>query len=85
MCCGKIWHLKRQKFACLKVDLSFFEKSYLEFSMVKINFLQKVLKKWSSSEKNSLFFSIIGGKGGSGPYMDVRLPQIPANLSGSKA
>ena len=24
--CGKIWHLRRQKFACLKVVLSFFEK-----------------------------------------------------------
>ena len=23
---GKIWHLRRQKFACLKVFLSFFEK-----------------------------------------------------------
>ena len=40
--------------------------------MVKIHFLQKVLKKWSSfREKNKNFFSITGG--GSGPYMEFSI------------
>ena len=37
----KIWHLKRQKFACLKVDLSFFEK----FSKLFGPFIQT--QKWA--------------------------------------
>merc|ERR1711973_374707 len=63
-CHGKIWHLRRQKFACLKVVLSFFEKflSFFGFSMVKIHFLQKVLKKCSSFRKKSkIFFHNQGG------------------------
>ena len=32
--------------------------------MVKIHFLQKVLKKWSSFWKKNIFFSITGGGGG---------------------
>ena len=41
--------------------------------MVKIHFLQKVLKKWSSfRKKNKKKFSITGGGGGggAGPYME---------------
>ena len=54
---GQIWNLWRQKFACHKA-------SFLRFSMVKIHFLQKVLKKWSSfRKKNKIFFSITGGGG----------------------
>ena len=48
-----IWHLRRQKFAGLKVVLSFFEFFFFGFSMVKIHFLQKVLKKWSSFRKKN--------------------------------
>ena len=40
--------------------------------MVKIHFLQKVLKKWSSFRKKN--FSITGGvEGGSGPYMEFSI------------
>ena len=39
--------------------------------MVKIHFLQKVLKKWSSFRKKIIFFSITGG--GSGPYMEFSI------------
>merc|ERR1712173_319505 len=55
-CRSKIWHLRRQKFACLKVVLSFFLNflSFFGFSMVKIDFLQRVLKKWSSFRKNKI-------------------------------
>ena len=43
--------------------------------MVKIHFLQKVLKKWSSfRKKNKKKFSITGGGGGgSGPYMEFSI------------
>ena len=43
--------------------------------MVKIHFLQKVLKKWSSFRKqNKKKISIIGGGGGgSGPYMEFSI------------
>ena len=43
--------------------------------MVKIHFLQKVLKKWPSfRKKNSLVFSIKGGRGvRSGPYMEFSI------------
>ena len=41
--------------------------------MVKIHFLQKVLKKWSSfRKKNKKKFSITGG-GGLGPYMEFSI------------
>ena len=68
-CSGRLcacWHLRRQKFACLKIVLSFFENflSFFGFSMVKIQFLQKVLKKWSSfRKKNKIFFHNRGGEG----------------------
>ena len=67
-CCGKIWHLRRQKFPCLKVVLLF-----LGFSMVKIHFLQKILKKWSSFRKKIKKISITGGGGGSEPYMEFSI------------
>ena len=73
-CRGKIWHLRRQKFAYLKVDLSVSEKilSFLGFSMVKT---QKVLKKWSSFiKKDFIFFSIIGG-GGPDPFKEFIKPK----------
>ena len=62
MCCVKIWHLRRQKFACLKVVLSFFEKfsKFFLFSMVKVHFLQKVLKKWSSFRKKIKKIPLLG-------------------------
>ena len=42
--------------------------------MVKIHFLQKCSKNGLVSEKNSLFFSIIGvGEGGSEPYMEFSI------------
>ena len=42
--------------------------------MVKIHFLQKVLKKWSSfRKKNKNIFSITGERGGSGPYMEFSI------------
>ena len=42
--------------------------------MVKIHFLQKVLKKWSSFRKKIKKFSITGGGGGgSGPYMEFSI------------
>ena len=43
--------------------------------MVKIHFLQKVLKKWSSfRKKNKKKFSITGGEGGGpGPYMEFSI------------
>ena len=41
---------------------SSFIKVFLGFSMVKIHFLQKVLKKWSSFRKRLLyFFPLLGG------------------------
>ena len=43
------------------------------FSMVKIHFLQKVLKKWSSFRKKYNFFSITGGGEGSGPYTEFSI------------
>merc|ERR1712240_181911 len=63
---GKIWLLRRQIFACLKVVLSFLKNflSFFGFPMVKIHFLQKVLKKWSTfRKKNKKKFSITGGGG----------------------
>ena len=44
------------KFACLKEVLSSFFPSFLGFSMVKIHFLQKVLKKGSCFRNQSLYF-----------------------------
>ena len=42
--------------------------------MVKIHFLQKVLKKWSSFRKKIIFlFHTRGGRGGSGPYMEFSI------------
>ena len=41
--------------------------------MVKIHFLQKVLKKWSSFRKKVKKNSITGGGGGSGPYMEFSI------------
>ena len=43
--------------------------------MVKIHFLQKVLKKWSSFRKKIIFFfHNRGGRGGgSGPYMEFSI------------
>ena len=42
--------------------------------MVKIHFLQKVLKKWSSFRKKILKnFHNRGGRGGSGPYMELSI------------
>ena len=43
--------------------------------MVKIHFLQKVLKKWSSfRKKNKKIFSITGGGGGgSEPYIEFSI------------
>ena len=42
--------------------------------MVKIHFLQKVLKKWSSFRKKIFFFfHNRGGGGGSGPYMEFSI------------
>merc|ERR1711867_403818 len=49
----------RQAYFCLDMVLSFFEifsKFFFGFSMVKIHFLQKVLKKWSSFKKKKNFF-----------------------------
>ena len=54
-CCSKICYQRRQKFACLKV---------------KIHFLQKVLKKWSSFRKK---IKKNFHKGGSGPYMEFSI------------
>jgi len=45
--------MRRQKFASLKVVLS----SFMGFSMVKIHFLQKVLKNGLVSEKKLMFSS----------------------------
>ena len=50
---------EEQKFACLKVDLSFFEKFSKLFEIVKIHFLQKVLKNWSSFRKTSTWCPIV--------------------------
>ena len=44
-----------QKFPCQKAVLIFFG-FFLGFSMVKIHFFQKVLKKWSSFRKKLLYF-----------------------------
>ena len=58
------WHGKKllaqeNFFTFLKIFLSF-----LGFSMVKIHFFQKVLKKWSSFRKKLLyFFPLLGGRG----------------------
>ena len=57
--------LRRQKVACLKVVYHF-----LVFSMVKIPFLQKVLKNGQFSEKITLFFSTSSGVGSPDPKVE---------------
>ena len=67
ICCSKIWHLKRQKFAFLKVDLSFFENFFKLFGIFnhENTLFKKVLKKLSSFRKKYLyFFHNRGGEGG---------------------
>ena len=58
---GKIW----PKISLPKGSFTIFWKfflSFLGFSMVKIHFFQKVLKKWSSFRKKLLyFFPLLGG------------------------
>merc|ERR1711873_294120 len=64
---AKICFSKSSFIIFLKNFLSFFG-----FSMVKIHFLQKVLKKWSSfRKKKKIFFPYPGG--GSGPYMEFSI------------
>ena len=80
MCHSKIWHLRRQKFACPKVDLSFFEKFSKFFGIFngEIPLFTKSVQKWSSFRKKStLFFSIIGGGRGIGEYSAKKIYFFP--------
>ena len=63
------------KVACLKVVYNFLKKflSFLGFSMVKIHFLQKVLKNWSSFRRNYCFPLLVGVGGGGGPDPKVEI------------
>ena len=62
-CRGKIWHLRRQKVACLKVLYHFLKKAFLDFQWWKYTFYNKCSKNGLVSEKNSLFFSINRAEG----------------------
>ena len=53
----------------MEVVLSFF----FGFSMVKMHFLQKVLKKWSSFRKKNIFFFHNRGEGGPDPFMEFSI------------
>ena len=68
---GKIW----PKISLPKGSFIIFWKfflSFLGFSMVKIHFFQKVLKKWSSFRKKLLYILPLlwGRGGGSGPKVE---------------
>ena len=57
-CHSKIWHLRRQKFACPKVVLSFFQKFPKFFGIFngENTLFTKSDKKWSSFRKKLLYF-----------------------------
>ena len=69
---GKIWHLRRQKFVCLKVVLSFFEffKNLWDFNGENTLFT-KSAQKWSSFRKKILYFFHNKGGGGSRPLYGI--------------
>ena len=68
VCRSKIWHMRRQKFACLQVVLSSVISSFLGFSIVKIHFFQKELKKLSSFQKKITLFLSTSRGGGRGIF-----------------
>ena len=57
-CHDQIWHLRRQKFACPKVVLSFFQKFPKFFGIFngENTLFTKSDKKWSSFRKKLLYF-----------------------------
>ena len=71
-CCGKIWPKISLPKGSFIIFLKFF-LSFLGFSMVKIHFFQKVLKKWSSFRKKILYIFSTSRGGGQDPKWNFPL------------